>query len=281
MGASNTAGIDFTSVNGIRLEILQKGEGPTVLFLHGGLWLGDERTFIDELAAHARVIAPSHPGFGASDPPGSLVSPDDLAYFYLDLIDRFDLDDVVLAGANFGGWVAAEMATKNCGKLAGLVLIDALGIRPGSPTDPVIADIFAIRDSELVKLAYCNPPPDADNLRAITDDDELRRRLRARDGLAYYGWQPYMHNRQLQGRLHRIGVPTLVLWGDSDGVVGPGYGRAYADAIPGARFETVASAGHLAHVEQAVAVAARIGAFAAETVSRHGAMQAGRPAVTA
>ncbi len=257
-------GREMIDIGGVRLETFTAGEGPVVLFLHAGLWLGNEKAFLLELAGHVRVIAPNHPGFGASDPPGNIATPDDLAYFYLDLIDRMKLRNVILAGTSFGGWIAAEMATKNCSALSGVILIDALGIRPGGRNDRDIADIFGIADRDLIKLAYANPPDGADNLRAINDDDELRRRLRARDGLAHYGWQPFMHNPRLQGRLHRISVPTLVLWGDRDGIVSPDYGRSFANAIPGAQFELISSAGHLSHVEQPRSVARCIAAFASE-----------------
>jgi pimeloyl-ACP methyl ester carboxylesterase len=50
--------------------------------------------------------------------------------------------------------------------------------------------------------------------------------------------------------LNGIDVPTLVLWGESDRVVTREYGRAYAAAIPGARFEIIAEAGHLPWLEQ-------------------------------
>ena len=52
-----------------------------------------------------------------------------------------------------------------------------------------------------------------------------------------------MHNPKLKHRLHRIKVPTLVIWGEKDGVVTPDYGEAFAKLIPGARFATVARPG--------------------------------------
>jgi pimeloyl-ACP methyl ester carboxylesterase len=255
-------GREFIDVGGIQLETLIAGSGPAILFLHGGHWLADETAFVQALARKARVIAPMHPGFGASELSRDMTSPDDLSYFYFDLIDKLGLEDLTIAGASFGGWIAAEMATKTPRDLSGLVLIDALGIRPGAPTDRIICDIFGTKDEIQAGLLYKNPPEGVANLRAISDDDELRRRLRARDSLSWYGWQPYMHNPRLQARLHRIKVPALVLWGDNDGIVSPDYGRTYADAIPNASFELIASAAHMAHVEQPEEVSARIAEFA-------------------
>ena len=72
-----------------------------------------------------------------------------------------------------------------------------------------------------------------------------------------------MHNPKLQGRLHRIGVPTLVVWGAADGVINTDYGKAYADAIPGARFEVVKDGGHFPHLEQPAAFTKILSGFLA------------------
>jgi pimeloyl-ACP methyl ester carboxylesterase len=59
-----------------------------------------------------------------------------------------------------------------------------------------------------------------------------------------------MHNPKLKGRLHRVKIPTLLLWGEEDRIVTPAYGRAYAAAFPFGSFATIAEAGHFPHVEQ-------------------------------
>src|ERR1700727_2396075 len=97
-------------VAGVSLQIHERGEGRPLLFLHAGAGLAPERLWLDLLAAEFRVIAPSHPGFGGSALPDWLGSVDDLAYLYLDLAAALGLDNAVLAGNCFGGWVAAEMA---------------------------------------------------------------------------------------------------------------------------------------------------------------------------
>ena len=73
-----------------------------------------------------------------------------------------------------------------------------------------------------------------------------------------------MHNPKLKGRLHRINIPTLVLWGEADRIVKPDYGRAFAAEIPGAEFALVENAGHFPHLEQPNAVAQHILDFATE-----------------
>jgi pimeloyl-ACP methyl ester carboxylesterase len=66
---------------------------------------------------------------------------------------------------------------------------------------------------------------------------------------------------QLKRWLRRIAIPTLVLWGASDGIVQPSYGRAYSELIPGSRFELIAQAGHHPEIEQPDAFAERVAAF--------------------
>ena len=68
---------------------------------------------LDALARGGRVIAPSHPGFGASQLPKGMSTVDDLSYFYLDLLEQLDLDDVLVVGVGLGGWIAAEIAVKD------------------------------------------------------------------------------------------------------------------------------------------------------------------------
>src|SRR5438270_616871 len=63
-------------------------------------------------------------------------------------------------------------------------------------------------------------------------------------------WEPYMHNPKLKRRLHRIKVPTLVIWGENDGITPLAYGRSYAEHIPSATLAVIAQAGHYPHLEQ-------------------------------
>ena len=87
---------------------------------------------------------------------------------------------------------------------------------------------------------------------------------RNREAMARYGWSPYMHDPKLKGRLHRVRVPTLVLWGAADRITAPDYGRAYAAAIPKARFAAIERAGHFPHLEAPDEFARAVLAFAAE-----------------
>ncbi len=95
----------------------------------------------------------------------------------------------------------------------------------------------------------------------VLSDDELVVRARNWEALCLYGWHPYMYNPQLKRWLRRITVPTLVLWGTSDGIVTPSYGRTYSELIPGSRFELIERAGHHPEIEQADAFVDAVAKF--------------------
>jgi pimeloyl-ACP methyl ester carboxylesterase len=82
--------------------------------------------------------------------------------------------------------------------------------------------------------------------------------------MAKLAWQPRLYNPHLYKWLHRIGVPTLILFGDDDKVIPPGYGPAFRDLIPGSRLEIIANCGHLPQVEHMDQWTARITGFIAE-----------------
>src|SRR6478672_2408222 len=95
--------ISSITVAGVAVEYVEKGRGRPLLFLHPGIGLDPKAPVLDRLAESARVIAPSHPGFGGSEQPRSFTTIDDLAYFYLDLLDRLDLTDTLVVGVSLGG----------------------------------------------------------------------------------------------------------------------------------------------------------------------------------
>jgi pimeloyl-ACP methyl ester carboxylesterase len=76
--------------------------------------------------------------------------------------------------------------------------------------------------------------------------------LKAMEATAKVGWNPYLHDPKLEGRLGRVTAPTLVLWGRQDGLVPLAYGERWRDRIAGARLEVIEECGHLPPVERPV-----------------------------
>jgi pimeloyl-ACP methyl ester carboxylesterase len=78
---------------------------------------------------------------------------------------------------------------------------------------------------------------------------ETERAALANNRAALAAYAPQMTDRTLATRLAGLQVPVLVVWGESDGIVDVNYGRAYAEAIPGARFEVLPNTGHVPQLE--------------------------------
>ena len=245
---AHAATADLVPVGGTSIELYDRGSGPTVLLLHGAGGFKHGAPFLAALCARARVVAPSHPGFGGSPLPDWISSIDDLAYLYLDLLDQFDLHDVTLVGMSMGGWTAAEIAIKSSHRLARLVLADPVGIKPGGREVRDIPDVWALDDATVAQLTLHDPTNAPDY--ATMSDADLATVARNREAAALYLWEPYMHNPQLLRRLHRVTVPTLFVRGASDGLVSDAYVRAYSAAIPGSRVVTIERAGHSPANEQ-------------------------------
>lgn len=237
------------AISGLSLEVEERGSGRALLFLHAGEGLAPERPWLDLLARHYRVIAPSHPGFGRSTLPDWLMSVDDLAYLYLDLAERLELRNAVLIGASFGGWIATEMAVRSTERFARLVLVDPLGVKWGGVTDRDIADMHALAREQFLELAWADPAKGAVDYTALPETD-LAQIVRGQQAFARFGWKPYMHNPRLKHWLHRIHLPTLLIWGEQDRIVTQAYGEQFRAALPGASLATIQEAGHFPHWEQ-------------------------------
>jgi pimeloyl-ACP methyl ester carboxylesterase len=249
------------TVGGIAVEIIERGRGRPLLFLHPGIGIERTAPVIDHLSRSARVIAPSHPGFGRSELPRWMNTVDDLGYFYLDFLDALDLRGTILVGVSIGGWIAAEIAVKSTERLSHLVLANSVGIKVGDRETRDVVDIFAITEREFNEIAYHDPRVGERNYAAMPDA-EVQIVARNREATARFAWSPFMHDPKLKHRLHRIGIPTLFLWGANDRVLSESYGRAFCAAIPDARFETLERAGHFPHLEQPEEFARRVFAFA-------------------
>lgn len=259
--AFSGAPVSTLCIEGVTLEVIARGRGRPLLFLHPETGLDPSAAVLDHLAERTRVIAPSHPGFGRSDLPRSMTTVDDLAYFYLDLLETIDLRDAVLVGVSFGAWIAAEIAVKTNERISHLVLANPLGIKVGDRETRDFVDIFAIHEREFNELAYHDAAAGARDYPSMSDED-VRIAARNRESTGRFAWSPYLHNPKLKARLHRIKKPTLVLWGASDHLARETYGQAYAAAIPDASFQTIEQAGHFPHIERPEEFAQRVFAFA-------------------
>ena len=242
----------------IELEVLRRGSGRTILLIHGANPISPDAAFLDLLAAHGEIVAPSSPGFGNSPLPEDFDTMYDLVQLYREVLDALP-GKVTMIGFSFGGWIAAEVASAGHPKLDRLVLVDPVGIKLGGREERDIVHFFNTSPAELTRLAWHDPATRPAgfyglgwqaNIDESMSDEVMTALARNWDALCLYAWRPHMYNPQLKHWLRRISVPTLVLWGNSDRIVTPDYGRAYSALIPGARFAAIEEAGHHPELEQ-------------------------------
>ena len=238
---------EFIEVSDCRIEVLRGGAGEKLLFLHGAGGASAWAPYMDRLAGQFDVIVPSHPGYGRSDAPDWLDGMSDLAYFYLDFLDTLDLHDVHLVGNSLGGWLACEIAVRSIERIRTLTLVSPAGIHvKGVPK----GDIFLWNPETRVRNTFFDPSLAEARLAAEPSPEEADIGLKNHFTTAKLAWQPRFYNPDLYKWLHRITVPTMILWGDSDKVFPEPYAHAFKELIPGAQLRVIAECGHLPHQEK-------------------------------
>jgi pimeloyl-ACP methyl ester carboxylesterase len=232
-------------LRGTRIRVLRGGRGQPLIFLHGASGHVGWLPFLETLSQRFDVIAPEHPGFGPSDDPPWLDRPADLACFHLDLIDHLKLDRVHLVGTSLGGWISAELAVRNTSRLASLTLVCAVGVTPkGAPME----DMFRMTAEENARRFYFDPERVRRRLEGLAKADP-RVLVKNRSTVVRLSYPAFV-NPDLAKWLHRIDVPTLLVWGENDGLVPPSFAEAYRAGIPGAKLVMIPQAGHAPFEEQ-------------------------------
>ena len=244
----------------LQVTIDQRGDGRPVMLLHGGGGPPSMGTLPSALSEDFAVIAPVHPGFAGTPRPEWCAGIDDLALTYLQLLEQRDLQDVLVVGSSIGGWIAAEMAVREHERITGTVLLNAVGINVEGIE---LADFFSLTPQELIAYSFHDPAAAPDPAQIPPQARDIQAANAAT--LEVYARNPYMHDPKLRRRLKLIPTPALVIWGESDQIAPEPYGRAYAASIANARFELIAQAGHLPHLEQPEQVLAAIHQFATAT----------------
>jgi pimeloyl-ACP methyl ester carboxylesterase len=246
MATTATVTVTADGIGAVPVTHGDRGTGPAFLLLHGGAGPQSVTGFADQLAeaGPARVITPVHPGFAGTPRPAGLDSVAGLARLYAALLYELGLAGVTVIGNSVGGWIAADMAVTGSARITGLVLVDACGIEvPGHP----VADFFSLTLDQVAELSYHDPGPFRIDPAAMSAEQRAAM-AGNREALAVYGGTA-MADPGLRARLGQVSVPTLVVWGDSDRIVDPDYGRAFAAAIPGARFRLLEATGHVPQIE--------------------------------
>ncbi len=245
------------------LRVLDGGEGPPVVLLHGrgnaaSMWF----PLLPELAREHRVLAVDLPGFGCSSvPQGPLRTAEDGLRFFVEPVEEvlstLAPGPMTLVGHSLGGLVSLELALRGRVPVERLVLVDAMGLGPEMALDARL--FFRVGPERVARtlgpklFGRISPLPDT----------PLNRRLMA---LAYElltvpggrseATRAFNTLVPLTGgvfhrfeRLGEVKQPTLLFWGEHDTVLPVSLAEAAVESMTNTRLARV-PAGHSPHLEQ-------------------------------
>ncbi|HEY5412760.1 MAG TPA: alpha/beta hydrolase [Caulobacteraceae bacterium] len=235
-------------VRGVKTVYYEAGEGPTVVYFHGGGTFHGIQ-FAKPWTDKFRVILPYHPGFGESNDDPRIGAMQHLVLHYLDFFETLGLDKVHLIGASLGGRLATEFAVSHNDRLKSLILAAPGGLEipehpPANFAGMSPEEMFITLSANQAFLAPFLPP-------AVPP--ELFFAQRAREGQA--SAKAMTSETNLEHWMHRISVPCLLLWGKEDKVLPVGRVKAWTDRLPKATtLRIFKDVGHLTMDESPEAV---------------------------
>ncbi len=234
----------------IRTRVFTAGSGDPIVFLHGAGGLTWD-PFLDDLAAKFTVYAPEHPGSGTSQGLEHLDDLWDLVLYYYDLFDALGLKGVPVVGHSFGGMVTAELSASNPDYVGKLVLISPIGLwRDDQP----VQDWIGVSQEKLVKMVFAEPEGAlAKQMMTLPEEAEAKQMALFQMTMnlastSQFCWP--IPDKGLRKRIHRINQPTLIVWGNQDGLVPPVYAEEFRKRIPQAGVFMVEGAAHVPQLEQ-------------------------------
>jgi pimeloyl-ACP methyl ester carboxylesterase len=240
------------------IEVLEGGEGASLVFLHGAGGVPAWEGVLPLLAEHYHVYAPLLPGFGRSTGLDYLDDQFDLFMHGFDVIEALGIERPYLVGESMGGWIAAEMAALRPREVGRLALAAPIGLwRDASPVE----DLFGHMVHEMVPLLFHDQTvPAAQRMLALTElfsdkddrsDEQIETLIELARGFrtaAKFLFPIPEHG--LEHRLWRITAPTLILWGEGDRFVAPSYADIFGEKVGGACVKLIPNAGHLMALER-------------------------------
>jgi pimeloyl-ACP methyl ester carboxylesterase len=228
------------------ISLRRGGSGAPLVYLHGAGGQGAWEPFLEQLSQDFDVIQPSGPGWPGSSGLDHLDDVIDMAVFYLDLFDALGLSRVHLVGASLGGMFAAEVAALGGAYIDRLVLSEPAGLWMD---DHQPLDLFVAPPDELMRAMFVDVEA-AEARRPVIDPEDREATARATlnrqmsmAAASKFVWPIW--DKGLKRRIHRIKAPTLIVWGEQDGLIPPVYGPEFQRLIPGSRLEVIPDTAHV------------------------------------
>ncbi len=272
----------WVMVGGEPLNVIEMGEGPAIVFVHGlsGSW-SNWLEQMPVLAASHRVIAMDLPGFGASPMPREPITISAYARLLEDLLDTLGVSAATLVGNSMGGFVSAELAIAYPQRVERLVVVSPAGVSTYRHRDVERIEPYLRRVAPILATYTGWTATRSDwvarrpGLRNLTLGLVTRHPSRLPAPLAAElmrgaGKPGFMHalraniDYPLRERLPEIACPTLIVWGDEDKVIPVKDASVFEELIPHSRKVIFEDTGHMAMVERPQTFNELLGEFVAE-----------------
>jgi pimeloyl-ACP methyl ester carboxylesterase len=239
------------------------GSGPALLWLHHLAGMDGWEAVHERLSSRFDVIAPYQPGFGTTD--GAALDEFDtgldLVLHYGQLLDALGAGPVHVAGHSIGGWLAAELAAIQPGRVQRMALVSPVGL-----WDESIGGEDPYAQMPMAATTVLLADPESRGKLILKDGavnmlENYVQEMKDLKGSAKYLWP--LPDTGVQKRLHLVKAPTLIVSCGMDRVVPTLYGEAWQQRIAGAQRVTIPDAGHLVNLEQPERLADVVGNFLA------------------
>jgi len=251
------------NINGSRLNFVDIGSGEPLLLIHGlsaswQVWLETIPHFMENY----RVIAPDLPGFGTSDMPSELITIDLYADTLADLLKELEIDQAYVVGNSMGGLTSARFAVLHPELVKKLVLVDPAGVSTHNAEHTPL--VFG--GKLLYSLSHTfvkNPGFIVNRSRArqtalgiMTKYPDLLPRELCFEMIKHMNREGFkdalksIFSTDLRESLSQIEAETLVMWGDSDGMITPRDAYVFTELIPNSRLYVLEDTGHVPQVER-------------------------------
>jgi pimeloyl-ACP methyl ester carboxylesterase len=246
-----------------KIQVFRGGSGDPLVYMHSA---GGEATnpALEELADSFAVTVPVFPGFGESEGIDDIDGMEDAVFHLLDVWELLGLDAPLVVGLSLGGWMAMELATRYPDRIGKMVLVNPVGIHlEEAPIAELAEMLFADQSHPIAQGMHAMAEFTGDVGRQVEIPIEMVLPMwKAISATAKLGWDPYLHNPKLRGRLRRITSPALIVAGAQDGLVPPIYAETFAAEIPHARLEVIDGAAHWLPFEKPAELAKLVRDFA-------------------
>jgi pimeloyl-ACP methyl ester carboxylesterase len=234
-----------------KTRLMEAGQGEPLLFLHGAGGSAGWPPFLEDLSRQFHVYLPWHPGYSESQGLDHVDDVLDMVIYYQDFFDAIGVESAHVVGHSMGGMFAAELAALSPQRVRKLVLVASAGLWLD---DNPIPDFFAMMPPELMQIIWHDP--NSELARALLPDPNDKEamgrafieRAQSLSAATKFLWP--IPDRGLAKRIHRIQAPTLLVWGESDGLIPPVYGREFLRRIKGSQLVVLPQCSHMLMLEQ-------------------------------